>query len=65
MTLGLDFPDPDPGLLTVVRAPSPPLIRITLSTDLPARTQGWRRVRGADRPCRIDSIDTLEQHLRR
>ncbi|MBF6454831.1 hypothetical protein [Nocardia cyriacigeorgica] len=49
----------------MARAPSPPLIRITLSTDLPARTQGWRRVRARTVLAGIDSIDTLERHLRR
>ncbi|MGW4245006.1 hypothetical protein [Nocardia sp. NPDC004722] len=41
--LGLDF-DAESGLLSIVRSPSSALVRMELSTPVPARTQGWRRV---------------------
>ncbi|WP_370012423.1 hypothetical protein [Nocardia cyriacigeorgica] len=64
VTLGLDF-DSDTGLLTVVRAPSSPLIRITLTTEIGARTQGWRRVQARAVLASVDNIDALDEYMRR
>ncbi|RDI54213.1 hypothetical protein [Nocardia mexicana] len=56
--LGLDF-DEESALLTVVRAPSSPLVRIELATEVPARTQGWKRVRARTILASTDDADVL------
>ncbi|MFF2550062.1 hypothetical protein ACFVUS_03635 [Nocardia sp. NPDC058058] len=42
--LGLDF-DPESGLLSFLRSPGSPLVRIDFRDELPARTHGIRTVR--------------------
>ncbi|MFB8000912.1 hypothetical protein [Nocardia sp. NPDC056000] len=42
--LGLDF-DADSELLSFIRSPGSPLVRIDFRAELPARTRGTRRVR--------------------
>ncbi|QLY33407.1 hypothetical protein H0264_15275 [Nocardia huaxiensis] len=56
--LGLDF-DHDSGLLSVIRSPSAPLVRIELNTEVEARTQGWKRVRARAILASADNADSL------
>lgn len=60
VTLGLDY-DQRSGLLSVVRSPSSPLVRIELTTPIRARTQGWKHVRVRTVLATIDDPDLLRQ----
>lgn len=54
--LGMDF-DADSGLLSWVRSPTSPLIRIDFRTGLPARTQGWKRIEARSLLLSVDDAD--------
>lgn len=57
--LGLDF-DEETRLLSIVRSPSAPLIRVEFREPLPARTQLWRHVAARALLASIDDATRFE-----
>ncbi|UGT43993.1 hypothetical protein LTV02_11665 [Nocardia yamanashiensis] len=54
--LGMDF-DAESGLLSWVRSPTSPLVRIDFDVSLPARTQGWKRIEARSLLLSVDDAD--------
>ncbi|MEU7144221.1 hypothetical protein ABZ942_32585 [Nocardia sp. NPDC046473] len=55
---GLDF-DSKSATWSAIRSPASPLIRITLTDPIPARTQAWRRVSPRSIVISVDNADTF------